>query len=239
MSLKEIQDILEPKDERQKILAEFFGVDIELINYWILILPDETRKFWDFWTRNGQTEEALLNYNTLTMHEPAVLCFNFANSYAEYPEIWEEIKNERPQLILDYGAGSADFAFRFAEKGSAVAIAEFPGLFREFIKWRFREMPERLFIRDPLDYNFIENYHDMVICLDVLEHLKDPIEMIKRITRTLKPKGLLVLKVSCCSGAGHCEEGMIKWLKEGKEYLAANYEAKWFSKNVFYKKEEK
>jgi len=40
---------------------------------------------------------------------------------------------------------------------------------------------------------FENNFFDSVVCLDVIEHIKDPINLIKEMNRVLKPDGIIII----------------------------------------------
>lgn len=48
---------------------------------------------------------------------------------------------------------------------------------------------------DEDDLPFDDNYSDLVVALEILEHLFDPDHVVKEIKRVLRPNGLLIISI--------------------------------------------
>jgi 2-polyprenyl-3-methyl-5-hydroxy-6-metoxy-1,4-benzoquinol methylase len=95
--------------------------------------------------------------------------------------------------ILEIGAGSGSTLVRIKELGLA---AETVGIELMEMPQTLQNHPsiDKLYITD-IEKNFPaiqENYFDVIIAGDVLEHLLDPWKMVEKITTLLKPGGLLI-----------------------------------------------
>jgi len=99
-----------------------------------------------------------------------------------------------PNTILDLGCASGRVGQKLLNTGRATELigAEiFPAAAEEAAK-----IYNKVYIGDveamAFDY---ENHFDYVICGDILEHLKDPYTMVRRISSMLKPGGSLLVCV--------------------------------------------
>jgi 2-polyprenyl-3-methyl-5-hydroxy-6-metoxy-1,4-benzoquinol methylase len=95
----------------------------------------------------------------------------------------------------------------------------------DFAKWRVnkRNLNNIKFLTN--EDSLPEKHFDIVICLDVLEHVSDPIYEIKRITKSLKPHGLIALEVSKKkkSTSGHFSKSIDMWNERGLKFMKTHY----------------
>lgn len=100
--------------------------------------------------------------------------------------------NDGPNAVMDLGCASGLMGRRLVEAGKAgevVGAEIFPAAAAEAEKTY-----KKVYVGDveelALDY---ENHFDYVICGDVLEHLKDPYQVLKKIYKWLKPGGKVLV----------------------------------------------
>ncbi|MHA1304342.1 MAG: class I SAM-dependent methyltransferase [Candidatus Heimdallarchaeaceae archaeon] len=104
------------------------------------------------------------------------------------------------KTILDYGAGVGAYTIPLANLGfdvTAVEVASSKIL--DFLEWRTKKRYLDVNFtdhRDELKFNKPEDKYDAIIFYDVLEHLSNPFEIIKRLHCALKPKGMLYITYS-------------------------------------------
>jgi 2-polyprenyl-3-methyl-5-hydroxy-6-metoxy-1,4-benzoquinol methylase len=96
-----------------------------------------------------------------------------------------------PERVLDVGCSSGYLARRLVERGSTVVGLEADERAAE----EAREVCEEVLVGDveTIELPFAEASFDVVLCGDVLEHLRDPEAFLKRVRPLLKPGGRLVL----------------------------------------------
>lgn len=100
------------------------------------------------------------------------------------------------QKILEIGAGSGNGLVYIKERKMAtevmgVELMEMPGSNQQHPAIdRFQVANIET---DVIDAK--ENYFDTIICADVLEHLADPWTAVDKISRHLKPKGLMIVSI--------------------------------------------
>ncbi|MFT3909399.1 MAG: class I SAM-dependent methyltransferase [Ferruginibacter sp.] len=111
-------------------------------------------------------------------------------------DIISMIPADSNQKILEIGAGSGNTLLYIKEKKIA---AEVMGVELINIPASNQQHPSIDHFQvanietDPIAAS--ENYFDTIICADVLEHLADPWAVVDKITRHLKPNGMLIVSM--------------------------------------------
>lgn len=89
--------------------------------------------------------------------------------------------------LLDFGAGQGDFlkkmsasAFRYMYHGVDLMYSKVTGA-----NWYVQDLNKKL--------QFKDGQFDVVTCIEVVEHLENPRQMVRDLARVLKAEGLLVL----------------------------------------------
>jgi SAM-dependent methyltransferase len=111
--------------------------------------------------------------------------------------ILKEVEKEKPKVVLDAGCGRGFYLkalsyFSFIKKIYGIDINK---KYLEIAK-RINNDP-RVVIKHGSIYNlpFSDNFFDLIICSEVLEHLKNDGLALKELKRVLKPKGRLIITV--------------------------------------------
>jgi 2-polyprenyl-3-methyl-5-hydroxy-6-metoxy-1,4-benzoquinol methylase len=94
--------------------------------------------------------------------------------------------------ILDLGCGLGGLSVALALRGVVVTSFDFNLAYCNITRLRGQRYGLKL---DPVNgagenLPFPESYFDVVICMDVLEHVQNPEKLLAEISRTLKPAGL-------------------------------------------------
>ena len=168
-------------------LSEFFDEPLEhtmwKCNQW------EGRVFrqWKLW--NPQTEEERRRYyelNSSHLYETASW-----HSRDTAPEQRYGIGSLAVGKVLDYGCGIGTEGLYSAELGREVHFYDL-GIIAQFMNYRLKKsgLPnvKMLFNESDFDHDY-----DCVICIDVLEHLDNPMEKLELFAEILKPDGLLII----------------------------------------------
>ncbi|MEW6226918.1 MAG: glycosyltransferase [Bacillota bacterium] len=108
-----------------------------------------------------------------------------------------EVLRSRENLsrVLDFGAGVANEVLFLASHGYEVTYYDVEGLTRDFARYRIAHHPDKDRIKiasDRTELATSEGY-DAIICLEVLEHLSDPLDTLDFLRSILKPDGLILL----------------------------------------------
>jgi SAM-dependent methyltransferase len=98
--------------------------------------------------------------------------------------------------MLDFGHGVGSTGLLFARHGFDVTLLDISEPMHRFAQWRFarRELNAR-FLLGARELTAHENF-DVIVSLDVMEHLKDPLSAIRQMTGWLAPGGLLILNIA-------------------------------------------
>jgi 2-polyprenyl-3-methyl-5-hydroxy-6-metoxy-1,4-benzoquinol methylase len=96
-----------------------------------------------------------------------------------------------PQRVLDVGTSSGYLARRLAAAGSTVVGIDVD----EEAAAEAREVCEQVLVGDveTMELPFAEESFDVVLCGDLIEHLRDPERFLTRIRTLIRPGGRLVL----------------------------------------------
>ena len=117
--------------------------------------------------------------------------------------------------VLDYGCGVGSHGIYCLQKGAVVTFLDVDGPLYNFAKHRINKRKLTANYLYPTSKLEPKSY-DAVICLDVLEHIVNPIAAITNIVNSLKNKGVLCLEVSLNikPTSGHFTQSISAW-KQG------------------------
>ncbi len=137
--------------------------------------------------------------------------------------------------LLDFGCGTAEFERqRWIDKGKRTYLIDLPGPNFEYTKTKYREMniETTAQLRDIPDKQV-----DRLVCVDVLEHIHNPIETVKELWEKLKDGGQALLAFDTgFPHPGHLEKSIAQepkykqWLKAVSVPLSANRNVDWVLK---------
>jgi glycosyltransferase involved in cell wall biosynthesis len=137
----------------------------------------------------------------------------------KYKEVEDEVIHYCTQnrgKILDFGAGIGDLTIKLCKLGLDVTYLEIPSITMEYAKFQFKKhnVSPKIIESDGSPFILKENY-DAIICLDVLEHLKDPIIYLEELAKHLNPNGLMFIEAAFTQDPQHPMH-----LKENEKYAS-------------------
>lgn len=94
---------------------------------------------------------------------------------------------------LDYGSGIGSDALIFGAAGYAVTLADVSDILLAFAAFRCRRRGFDVRTIDLKRQGLPRDAFDLVLCLDVLEHIPEPLGVVRAIRDALRPDGLLVV----------------------------------------------
>lgn len=183
-----------PRPKSEKLLnIELKKEAPHLTRDWKICLQEYIKKFsWNLWDLNtsGMNRNFYKNYfeveknHWLMKVRRLIILDNIKKLFGK------KGNNER---ILDFGCGSGFFVKELQKAGHfscwGVDISE------DAIKFGELRGTKNLSVLDSHKLNFKDNSFDIVLSMDVLEHLEDESWAIKEIERILKPKGKFIVMV--------------------------------------------
>lgn len=94
--------------------------------------------------------------------------------------------------VLEYGCGIGSFAFMLVEAGLRVTACDISRVNLQFLQHRIerRDWADRIAVARPDEALRPAEHYDVIACQHVLEHLDDPIGLLRQFHRSLVPGGL-------------------------------------------------
>jgi SAM-dependent methyltransferase len=101
-------------------------------------------------------------------------------------------KSLRGRHVLEYGCGIGSFAFMLVEEGFRVTASDISERNMNFLKFRIahRGWGDRINAVAPADALRPSRRYDIITCQHVLEHVEDPVAVLKQFLHCLRPGGL-------------------------------------------------
>jgi SAM-dependent methyltransferase len=118
--------------------------------------------------------------------EPSVRYPLKASPYSSHALLLAEFPSRgEGRRVLDIGCGYGHLGAFLAQRGFAVTGVDYPGI---------SHSPEIAFVAADLDHGLpaLNGTFDFILCADILEHLKNPLEMLLNIRKLLAPGGALI-----------------------------------------------
>ena len=127
--------------------------------------------------------------------------------------------------ILEYGCGIAPITtslVHYRPNKYNLTIADIPQYNYHYAKWKLKKFKVKTIDIDPTKIPPLEKYN-VVFIITVLEHLTDPLEVIKNITDHIKPGGFLIFDYIMTDGEGLDTKNSLDQKKKVIEYIKENY----------------
>ena len=108
--------------------------------------------------------------------------------------IVRDLASARPgRAYLDYGSGIGSDAVAFAEAGFDVTVADISDILLGFAEFRCRKRGVTVRKIDLKKESLPEDRFDVAVCFDVLEHVPDPLPVVRRIRRSMHGDGIVAI----------------------------------------------
>jgi 2-polyprenyl-3-methyl-5-hydroxy-6-metoxy-1,4-benzoquinol methylase len=179
-------------------LAEYLGDSAENL---IPIIADSSKLIADDWNEHApQGGEQIHKWYCDTPLYLFELCAYHANSptYPLVTDAIERICSEKGGRILDFGGGDGDMALKLVRRGLNVEYCDVPGKTMEFAKWRFNKygFDIKCISSDEPNVVPIDGQYDVILCMDVLEHLVNPMAYCLEMYKHLYDRGIFITRPS-------------------------------------------
>jgi SAM-dependent methyltransferase len=107
------------------------------------------------------------------------------------------------RAYLDYGSGIGSDAVAFAEAGFAVTVADISDILLGFAEFRCRKRGATVRKIDLKTQTLPIDTFDVAVCFDVLEHIPEPLPVVRRIRSAMKPDALVAIHAPFGEDAEH------------------------------------
>ena len=107
----------------------------------------------------------------------------------ETNEILKEL-NWKSKKILDVGCGTGLFSYEAAKKGANVLGIDFSKDAIEIAKNKFEHLNLEY---QSIDVKKIKDKYDVIVSIGTLEHMDNPLQILKLFKKCLKPKGKIII----------------------------------------------
>ncbi len=107
------------------------------------------------------------------------------------------------QTCLDFGSGVGSGALLFTRAGITMSLADISTTLLDFAHWRFARRGLSAHFLDLNRAALPTTSFDMILAMDVFEHLADPVATAERLWRALRPGGLLFARIQVEDAGTH------------------------------------
>lgn len=104
---------------------------------------------------------------------------------------------------LDFGAGVGSGALLFDRSGIAMSLADISTTMLDFARWRFAQRHRPVQFYHLHETQLPSEHFDMILAMDVFEHLTDPVATVENLHRALRPGGVLFARIQVEDAGEH------------------------------------
>jgi len=115
-----------------------------------------------------------------------------------------EIAQERGvKQCLDFGSGVGSGALLFDSAAIATSLADISTTMLNFARWRFEQRQRTAQFYHLHQTELPREHFDMILAMDVFEHLTDPVTTAEQLWQVLRPGGLLFARIQVEDAGDH------------------------------------
>jgi hypothetical protein len=150
------------------------------------------------------------------------LCVNILDQFGRFdiagllPQLPAEAQDGQKMTMADIGCGAAALSFPSASRYKRAYFIDLPNISQEFVDWRIQKYGQSNFEIGGLDV--LSEPVNIMICIDVLEHIAKSSDFFTEMDDRLAPGGVLVLRApwrSIAPHREHLEEAETNWREAG------------------------
>jgi SAM-dependent methyltransferase len=128
-------------------------------------------------------------------------------------EFWILLKKyiSKNAIVLDYGCGTAVLSLSIAKEVGQLYLVDVKNTAYEYVSFKTSKLGHKNVIQLlPADFKFHLAF-DIILCMDVLEHLETSAENFLKLHASLNPGGIIFLQAPWGGIPEHIEEAWIDW----------------------------
>lgn len=173
-------------------LAEFEQESVEVT---IQKVREGTARYIQEWRAlSPSTDQQILEFYRKSRYSIYDLVSWHVTTYRDYVDPLLSFVCSR-DAVLDYGCGIGTLSILMAKKGATVISADLPSHNLDFAIWRAKRARLPIKFRAQAGrWHFKKGAFDIVISIDVLEHLIDPLHVTARLIDCLPAEGLFLYR---------------------------------------------
>ncbi len=184
----------------------------ELAEEWRRANPRTQEDFTRFYETTGLYVWELMQWHSSSARRPYWQALDYLTKHLS--------PSDGHNRVYDFGCGVGTDALFLASQGYDVTLVDVDGPTFNFAKHRFeRRGLKARFIESRDDLPELDTSYDAVLCFDVLEHLPNPEEAVRRLVSALRPGGVLLQQGTfeddgehpCHLGEGIRRFGGLRW----------------------------
>lgn len=180
-------------------LSEYFNIDKTVAKNRMKTAKEEFAQSWEESVVNPENEHELIDfYNKNDTEIFELMEWHHRESSSQqlsYAAVFKLAKELGYNSYLDFGSGVGSGAILFAKGGFNVSIADISNPLLNFAWWRLQKRNLTAKLYDLKKDTLPDNHFDFITCFDVLEHVKEPIKIIKNLKEKLKSKGIIAVSI--------------------------------------------
>ncbi len=115
----------------------------------------------------------------------------------------EIVRAHHVQTCLDFGSDVGSGALLFTRAGIAMSLADISTTLLDFAHWRFAHRGMSVHFFDLNQTTLPTAGFDMILAMDMFEHLADPVDTAERLWRVLRPGGLFFARIQVEDAGTH------------------------------------
>jgi len=175
---KYIKELGEYSGKSENEVRRLFYDEEVAENVWRRVKPETEEEILRFY---AETEECL--FSNLRWHALDTQKFTSRFMLADF------CRRHKVKTVLDYGGGAGEYCIFLSKNGLDVTYCDVYGVPWKFSKWRFerRGLPVKM-LRANQDKL---GKYDLILCTDVLEHVKNPLKVLSELHDALNMNGYL------------------------------------------------
>jgi 2-polyprenyl-3-methyl-5-hydroxy-6-metoxy-1,4-benzoquinol methylase len=173
-------------------LAEYFGVTYKEAVCLLRVATHLNKEIWNI-LRPQRDDDIVQFYRVNPFYIFSLAYWHMSRAQRQFRRVIVRLSKGH---VLDYGGGIGDLTLALAQAGLKVTYVDIGGRTFDFAKWLLeRSGYTSILMLDAVrDQERIwADEYDTIICIDVIEHVPHPEQLLEKIAASLRDKGALVI----------------------------------------------